>query len=143
MRFINLLTAALLPAAVVQAAPEPEFDISARGGSQSCSGGQYWDSKQNCCQCPDGKEWKDNKCKYKPMPKPNCGHNENACCAKGKNDWCYYGMSTAHDLGLEDYKTDADDCPDENKKECKDNGKCVTFCAKKGKEQDWCNDYYD
>ncbi|KAI0163639.1 hypothetical protein BJ166DRAFT_592436 [Pestalotiopsis sp. NC0098] len=122
MRFINLLTAALLPAAVVQAFPEPEFDISARGGSQSCYGGQYWDSKQKCCQCPDGKEWKDNKCKHKPMPKPKCGHNENAYCAKGKNDWCYY---------------------DENKKECKDNGKCVTFCAKKGKEQKWCNDYYD
>lgn len=92
MHFIKVLAAALLPAVVVQAAPGAEPELVTRGGSQSCYGGQSWNDKDKCCECPDGKEWQDNKCKYKPMPKPNCKNNEHACCAKDKNDWCSYGM---------------------------------------------------
>ncbi|KAF3017084.1 hypothetical protein E8E14_007273 [Neopestalotiopsis sp. 37M] len=121
MHFIKVLAAALLPAVVVQAAPGAEPELVTRGGSQSCYGGQSWNDKDKCCECPDGKEWQDNKCKYKPMPKPNCKNNEHACCAKDKNDWCSY---------------------DDSNKYCRNNGKHVTFCAKWGKEQEWCNDYY-
>ncbi|ETS86297.1 hypothetical protein PFICI_00125 [Pestalotiopsis fici W106-1] len=119
MRIIKVLVASLLPVVAVHAAPSAEADISPRG--QSCSGGQYWDDSAKCCKCPNGKEWQDNKCKHPPMPKPNCKGNEHACCAKDKNDWCAY---------------------DESKKECRNNGKHVTFCAQPGKEQEWCDDYW-
>lgn len=78
MLFINLLTAALLPAAVVQAAPSSEeFDLEGRT-SPSCPSYMYYDTKKKSC-------------KHKYMSKPKCPMKKYPYCAHGKKDWSYYG----------------------------------------------------
>ncbi|KAH8199166.1 hypothetical protein TruAng_006697 [Truncatella angustata] len=88
----------------------------------SCKATQVWDGDSKSCKCPKGKVWRDDKCKHPVMPKPSCSGQQKPCCAKNQKDWCAY---------------------DESKKECSNNGKHITFCAAPGKEQQYCDNYWN